>query len=69
MHKVSKEQIFAFTYFYGQKNNMANMVKFGYGCINGFIAQKQLIFADGNIKRECRLSLGLNFRIGDWLLW
>ncbi len=51
MHKVSKEQIFGFTYFYGQKTNMANMVKLGYGCINGFIARKQLIFAEGN-KRE-----------------
>ncbi len=54
MHKVSKEQIFAFTYFYGQKTNMADMVKFGYGCINGFIAQKWLIFAEENIKRKCR---------------
>ncbi len=31
MHKVSKEQIFDFTYFYGQNTNMADMVKFGYG--------------------------------------
>ncbi len=49
MHKVSIEQIFAFTYFYRQKTNMADMVKFGYGCINGFIAQKLLIFAEDNI--------------------
>ncbi len=54
MHKVSKEQIFAFTYFYGQKTNMADMVKFGYDCINGFIARKRLIFAEENIKRKCR---------------
>ncbi len=54
MHEMSKEQIFGFTYFYGQKTNMANMVKFGYGCINGFIARKQLIFAEKNIKRKCR---------------
>ncbi len=54
MHEVSKEQIFAFTYLYGQKTNMADMVKFGYGCINGFIAWKRLIFAEGNIKRKCR---------------
>ncbi len=33
MHEVSKEQIFAFTCFYRQKTNMADMVKFGYGCI------------------------------------
>ncbi len=54
MHEVSKEQIFAFTYFYGQITNMADMVKFGYGCINGFIARKWLIFAEENIKRKCR---------------
>ncbi len=54
MHEVSKEQIFAFMYFYRKKTNMANMVKLGYGCINGFIARKQLIFADGHIKRKCR---------------
>ncbi len=35
MHKVSKEQIFDFMCFYSQKTNMANMVKFGYGYING----------------------------------
>ncbi len=50
MHEVSKEQIFAFMCFYGQKTNMADMVKFGYG----FIAQKRLIFAERNIKRKCR---------------
>ncbi len=38
----------------GKKNNMADMVKFGYGCINGFIAWKQLISAEGNIMRKCR---------------
>ncbi len=54
MHEVSKEQTFGFTYFYGQKTNITNMVKFGYGCINGFIARKWLIFAEGNIKRKCR---------------
>ncbi len=54
MHEVSKEQIFAFMYFYKQKTNMADMVKIGYGCINGSIAQKQLIFAEENIKRKCR---------------
>ena len=48
MHEVSKEQIFAFTYFYWQKTNMADMVKLGYGCINGFVAQKQLISAEGS---------------------
>ncbi len=31
MHKVSKEQIFDFAGFYGQKTNMADMVKLGYG--------------------------------------
>ena len=30
-----KRTNFVFTYFYGQKTNMADMVKFGYGCING----------------------------------
>ncbi len=54
MHEVSKEQIFDFTCFYGQKTNMADIVKFGYGCINGFIAQKWLISAEGNIMRKCR---------------
>ncbi len=44
MHEVSKEQIFAFTYFYGQKTNMANMVKFGYGCINGFIEMVDICY-------------------------
>ena len=48
---------------------MADMVKMGYGCLNGFIAQKWLISAEGCILRKCRQSLGLNFRIGDWLLW
>ncbi len=33
MPKVSKEQIFYFVVFYGQKTNMADMVKLGYGCI------------------------------------
>ncbi len=47
---------------------MADMVKLGYGCINGFIAQKLLIFAEGCILRKCRQLLGLNFRIGDELL-
>ena len=64
-----KEQILDFACFYGQKTNMANMVKFGYGCINGFIAQKWLISAEGSILKKCRQLLGLNFRIGDWLLW
>ncbi len=68
MHKVSKEQFFDFICFYGQKTNMADMVKFGYGCINGFIVQKWLISAEGSILRKCRQSLGPNFRIGDWLL-
>ncbi len=53
MHEVSKEQIFVFMCFYGHKTNMADMVKFGYGCVNGFIAQKQLISAEGDIKRKC----------------
>ena len=48
---------------------MANMVNLGCGCINGFIAQKWLYFAEGSILRKCRQLLGLNFRIGDWLLW
>ncbi len=69
MHAVSKEQFFDFTCFYGQKTNMAIMVKFGYGCINGFIAQKWMISVKGSILRKCRQLLGLNFRIGDWLLW
>ncbi len=54
MHEVSKEQIFGFMYFYRQKTNMADMVKFGYGCMNGFIARKQFILAEGNIKRKSR---------------
>ncbi len=58
MHEVSKEKIFVFKYFYGQKTNMADMVKFGYGCINGFIARKWLIFADGNIMRNGDNCLG-----------
>ncbi len=33
------------------------------------IAWKQLISAEGSILRKCRQLLGLNFRIGDWLLW
>ncbi len=48
---------------------MADMVKFGYGCINGFIARKRLIFSEDNIKRKCSYLIGLIFRIGDWLLW
>ncbi len=31
MHKVSKEWTFDFVGFYGQKTNMADMVKLGYG--------------------------------------
>ncbi len=54
MHEVSKEQIFVFTCFHGQKTNMADIVKFGYGCINDLIAQKWLIFAEGNIMRKFR---------------
>ncbi len=54
MHEVSKEQLFVFMCFYGQKTNMADIVKFGYGCINGFIARKWLIFAEGKIMRKCR---------------
>ncbi len=69
MHEVSKEQICDFTCFYDQNNNIADMVKLGYGCINGFIAWKWLISAEGSTLRKCRQSLGLNFRIGDWLLW
>ncbi len=69
MHEVSKEQFFDFMCFYAQKTNMADMVKFGYGCINGFIAWKWLISVNGSILRKCRQLLGLNFRIGDWLLW
>ena len=49
-----KRTNFCFYMFYGQKTNMADIVKFGYGCINGFIAQKRLIFAEGNIMRKCR---------------
>ncbi len=30
-----KKQIFDFMCFYSQKTNMADMVKLGYGCING----------------------------------
>ncbi len=33
---------------YSQKTNISDMVKFGYGCINGFIAQKWLIAAEGS---------------------
>ncbi len=54
MHEVSEEQILVFTYFYSQKTNMADMVKFRYGCINGFIARKRLISAEGDIMRKCR---------------
>ncbi len=69
MPEVSKEQNFDFMYFYGQKNKMADMVKLGYGYTNGFVAQKWLIFAETTILRKCRQLQGLNFRIGDWLLW
>ena len=48
---------------------MADMVKLGYGCINGFEAQKWLNSAEGCIFRKCTQWPGLNFKIGDWLLW
>ncbi len=54
MHKVSKEQIIDFMCFYSQKTNIANIVKLGYGCINGCIAWKQLISAEGSKLRKCR---------------
>ena len=69
MQEVSKEQIFDFACFYGQKTNMADIVKFGYGCTNGFLARKWWISVKGSILRKCRQLIGLNFRIGDWLLW
>ncbi len=69
MPEVPKEQIFDFAGFYSQKTNTANMVKLGYGCISGFIAWKWWISAEGCILRKCRQLLGLNLRIGDWLLW
>ncbi len=31
----NKKFFFDFICFYGQKTNMADMVKLGYGCING----------------------------------
>ncbi len=52
MRKVSKEQIFDLMCFYSQKTNMADMVKLGYGCIDGFIAQKQLISAEESIHEK-----------------
>ncbi len=67
--KCQKNKFLILHVFMAKKNNMANMVKFGYDCINGFIAQKQLISAEASILRKCRQSLGLKFRISDWLLW
>ncbi len=61
--------IFDFAGFCGQKAIMADMVKLGYGCINGFITQKLLNSAEGCIFRKCRHLLGLNFTISDWVLW
>ncbi len=51
------------------KTDMADMVKLGYGCINGFIALKWLISAERSVLKKCRQLLGLNLRTGDWLLW
>ncbi len=48
---------------------MANMVKLGYGCANGFVAEKWFNFAEGCILRKYRKLLGLKFRSGDWLLY
>ncbi len=52
--RSAKRTNFCFYVFLWPKTNMADMVKFGYGCINGFIAQKWLISAEGDIMRKCR---------------
>ncbi len=58
MYKVSKEQNFDFMCFYSQKNNMADMVKFGYGWKIGFIAQIWLISAEGILWENVDNHLG-----------
>ncbi len=67
--KCQKNKVCDFAGFHGQKTNMAKMVKLGYGCTNGFVAQKWSIFAERCILRKCRQLLGLICRSGDWLLW
>ncbi len=67
MHALSKEQLFDFVPFLCQTTNMAAMVKLGYGCTNGFVAQKWLNSGEGCLLRKCRELLGLNFRRGVWL--
>ncbi len=55
--KYQKEQIFDFVSFYGQKSNMADMVKLGYG----FMTQKWLNFAEWCIEKMWT-SAGAIFR-------
>ncbi len=56
-----KRTNFWFMHFYGLKTNVADMVKLGYGCIYGLIAQKWLISAEASLQRKCKQLLGLNF--------
>ncbi len=67
--KCQRNQFLILRVFMGKNPYMTNMVKLGYGCKNGFIAQKQFNLAEECILRKCGQLLGLHFRIGDWLLW
>ncbi len=57
--KCQKSKFFILHVFMGKKPIWLTWWNWGYGCINGFIAQKWLISAEGSILRKCRQLLGL----------